>query len=290
VADDLMRTTTDAHAPAAQHIGTSFASDDESSADRARRLAYRSRFSVLFVALSVIAGIGIGALIVLVTRGAPVGPDAWSAWKPIGSTERRSAQIGEHVSAPYRLPSGKPLAVVLFAGPPTVTGPDGTTFSVRALAVQPDTTGGRAEATDIDTVDASTTVMYTLCGLGESCAIAEGKPSIPRGQLLRREALELALYSFKYLDGIDSTLVLLPPRPDGKVATAVFLRRSDVKPMLDKPLDQTLITAQTPGVGQIHPAEAQVIDRVTLSRLYEYSYLQAQDGSPVMVLTPAFTG
>jgi hypothetical protein len=33
-----------------------------------------------------------------------------------------------------------------------------------------------------------------------------------------------------------------------------------------------------------------VIERTTRSRLYEYSYLQAQDGSPVMVLTPAVSG
>ena len=30
-----------------------------------------------------------------------------------------------------------------------------------------------------------------------------------------------------------------------------------------------------------------MVERTTRSRLYEYSYLQAQDGSPIMVLTPA---
>jgi hypothetical protein len=161
---------------------------------------------------------------------------------------------------------------------------------VRAIAVQPNTAGGRAEADDIHTLDARNAVMYTLCGLGSACSIAEGKPSVARGQLLRREALELSLYSFRYLDGIDSALVLLPPRADGKSATAVFLERRDVRPELDRPIDQSLTAPLTPGVGEIQPDEQRVIDRTTRSRVYAYSYLQAQDGSPVMVLMPAVSG
>jgi hypothetical protein len=237
-----------------------------------------------------VAGIGVGALLVLVGRGSPASAPDWSAWEPTGSSERRAAQIGDHVGDQYRLPSGKALVAVTYAGPPTVTGPDGSSFQVRALAVRPDTTGGRAEANDIDTLNAQSSVMYTLCGLGTSCSIPEGKPTVERGQLLRREALELALYSFRYLDGVDSTLVLLPPRADGQAATAVFVERNDVRAELDRPLDQTLTAPLTPGVGEIQADEQRVIDRSTRSRVYEYSYLQAQDGSPIMVLTPALSG
>ena len=179
---------------------------------------------------------------------------------------------------------------VTYAGPPTVVGPDGSNFQVQAIAVRPDTTAGRAEADDINTLRASSTVMYTLCGLGDACSIPEGKPTVARGQLLRREALELALYSFTYLDGIDSALVLLPPRADGQAATAVFLERGDVRGALDRPLSETLTAPLTPGVGEIEADEQRVIDRATRSRLYEYSYLQAQDGSPIMVLSPALGG
>jgi hypothetical protein len=158
MADDVIPTASSQSAA----VSTALPTRTESRADRARRLAYRNRFSFLFVALSVVAGIAVGALIVQVSRGGPAPPPAWSAWKPTGSTERRSAQIGEYVSDPYLLPSGNPLVAVIYAGQPTVTGPDGSTFLVRALAVRPDTTGGRAEATDIDTIDASKTVMFTL--------------------------------------------------------------------------------------------------------------------------------
>jgi hypothetical protein len=271
-------------------VGSAGVARPESRADRARRVAYRSRFAAFYVALAIVAGAGVGALLVLVGRGSPAPAPAWSAWEPTGSTERRSAQIAEHVSDPYRLPSGKALVAVTYSGPPTVTGPDGSSFQVRAIAVQPNTAGGRAEADDIHTLDARNAVMYTLCGLGSACSIAEGKPSVARGQLLRREALELSLYSFRYLDGIDSALVLLPPRADGKAATAVFLERRDLRPELDRPIDQSLTAPLTPGVGEIQPDEQRVIDRTTRSRVYAYSYLQAQDGSPVMVLMPAVSG
>jgi hypothetical protein len=291
VADDVMdKAAADAKPVPTNAVGTAVVARPETRADRARRLAYRSRFAAFYVLLAIIAGAGVGALLVLVGRGSPAPAPAWSAWQPAGSTERRAAKIGDHVGDQYRLPSGRALVAVTYAGPPTVTGPDGSNFQVRALAVRPDTTAGRAEADDIDTLDAQNTVMYTLCGLGTACSIPEGKASVERGQLLRREALELALYSFRYLDDITSTLVLLPPRADGQAATAVFVERGDVQGELDNPLDQTLTAPLTPGVGEILPDEQRVIDRTTRSRIYEYSYLQAQDGSPVMVLTPTMSG
>ena len=291
MADDVMdKAAADAKRVSQPGVGTAIVARPETRADRARRLAYRSRFAAFYVALAVIAGAGVGALLVLVGRGSPAPAPSWSAWEPTGSVERRSAQIADHVGDQYRLPSGKALVAITYAGPPTVTGPDGSSFRVPAIAVRPDTTGGRAESDDIDTLNAAGAVMYTLCGLGNACSIPEGKATAERGQLLRREALELALYSFHYLDGIDSALVLMPPRADGQAATAVFVERGDVRPELGRPLDQTLTAPLTPGVGEIAEDEQRVIDRVTRSRLYEYSYLQAQDGSPVMVLTPALSG
>jgi hypothetical protein len=290
MADDVKRkAAADARQVAPDVVGSSIAAGPESRAERARRLAYRSRFAAFYVVLAIVAGAGVGALLVLVGRGSPAPAPAWSAWEPTGSVERRSAQIADHVGDQYLLPSGNALVAVTYAGPPTVT-VDGASFRVPAIAVRPDTTAGRAEADDIDTIDASGTIMYTLCGLGKSCSISEGTPSFERGQLLRREALELALYSFRYLDGIDSTLVLMPPRADGRAAAAVFIERGDVRAELDRPLEETLTARLTPGVGEIGADEQSVVDRTTRSRIYQYSYLQAQDGSFVMVLTPALSG
>jgi hypothetical protein len=48
------------------------------------------------------------------------------------------------------------------------------------------------------------TLIYAFCGLGRNCAVQE-KASDGIDRLLRRAALEVALYSFKYLDRVEST-------------------------------------------------------------------------------------
>jgi len=132
--------------------------------------------------------------------------------------------------------------------------------------------------------------MYTFCGVGDRCSIAEGESTPERDQLLRREALELALYTFKYVDGIDSVSVFLPPRPDGQAApTSVFLRRSDVSSLLQTPLG-TSITPRTPTVGTMPQREIDLVDRLTLPRLYTFDVQRAQDGSAVLVYDPVVLG
>ena len=286
MADDVMgKAASDAKPVPGNALGSGVAERPESRAERARRDSYRSRFSAFYVVLAVVAGIGVGALLVLVGRGSPAPAPAWSAWEPTGSIESRAGQIAEHVSDPYRLPSGKPLVGVK-AAPPTVTFNDGSTFTVRTIAVQPAGTAASVDTSDIDTFDAAGNVMYTMCGAGTGCAIPEGKPSPAREQLLRREALELALYSFRYLGGIESTLILFPPRAADKAATAVFLKRSDVGAQLGRPLSDTLTAPLTPGVGEITVDEQRVIDRITRARLYEYDAWRTQDGSALIALAP----
>ena len=123
VADDVMdKAAADANPVSANGVASSVSQRAETRADRARRLAYRNRFAVFYVVLAVVAGAGVGALLVLVGRGSPAPAPAWSAWEPTGSAERRLAQIGDHVGDQYRLPSGKSLVAVTYAGSPVVTG------------------------------------------------------------------------------------------------------------------------------------------------------------------------
>ena len=290
MADDVMgKAATDTKPVSANGAGSTVSQRAESRGERSRRLAYRNRFGLFYVVLAIVAGAGVGALLVLVGRGSPAPAPAWSAWEPTGSGPTRAAQIADHISEPYRLPSGHALVGVK-VGLPTVTLGDGTTFPIVAFAVTPDTASGKADPSDIDTINANSTVMYTLYGLGPNGSIPEGKPSNARGQLLRREALELALYTFRYVDGANSVLVLMPPRAPKKTATAVFLAKGDVGAELSRPLEDTLTAPQTPGVGEIALDEQRSIDRLTQRRLYAYQYLRAQDGGFVMVLTPDLGG
>jgi hypothetical protein len=272
-------------APLATPVGAS--EDGPPREERARLSGYRRRFAMIYLALALIAGVGLGALIVLVSRPESGPPPVWSAWEPNGSETARVRQIADHVAKAYRTPEGDQLVVAL-AGPPTVTAGGETTnpIPIRAIAVRPDTSRGQAEEDDIEIHDAANSMQFVLCGLGDACAIDGGEASQARHSLLRREALELALYTFKYLDGIDSVTVFLPPPPGGESpATAVFLRRGDVKQELSRPLRRTM-SPGAPPLGEIPAGELQTLNRITLPRLYQFEYTQAQDLSAVLVLDP----
>ena len=279
----------DAEPVSTNGAGTSLAVRPQSRADRARNVAYRSRFAAFYVLLAVIAGAGVGTLLVLVGRGSPAPAPAWSAFEPTGSIDRRAAQIGDHVGGLYRLPSGNTMITVTNAGPPTIANPqDRSPLAIRSLAVGRETARG---AEDFDVYRSDETVMYNLCGRGPACVIPEGEESAERTQLLRRQALELALYSFKYLDGIDNVLVLLPTPagvdPEQTPATGVFLERGEVQSALDRPLRETLTAELTPGVGEISAEEGSTIDRLTRTRVFQVGQTQQQDGSLIMLLIPA---
>ena len=285
-ADDVNRSAADVAAakPAAQ---AALPVAEPSRAERARRTAYRGRFAVLYVVLAAVAGAAIGTTIVLAGRGSPAPAPPWSDWQPVGSAERRAAQIADRVSGGYRLESGNQL-VSAVAGPPSAPAPDGTLVRMRAILVRPQTSRGQAEADDVQVIDAGNTLSFVLCGAGgRSCAIGEGTPTPERLSLLRREALELALYSFTYVDDAGSVVVVLPPSSDDQPPLAVFLERSDVGPELSRPLSETLTAPVVPDIGGIPAEEQSAIERITRPRLYYYQYDSAQDGSPLMILTPA---
>lgn len=256
--------------------------------ERARSTVYRFRFGIVYVALAAIVGGAVGTFVVLVT-----GPDKapvadWSSWRPDSDASRDAAakQIADRVSKEYRLASGRQLAAVL-VGPPVVQD-----VQVRAIAVRPDTSTGQAEEGDIAITDARNSMMFILCGLGERCSIDEGQASQERHQLLRREALELSLYTFKYVKDVDSVTVFLPPNPtDAKSpGTSVFLEQRDVRDELRTGFSTTLTAPVTPGIGEIDPAEGSTIDRITRQRAYSYEFQAAQDGTAILVLTPIVLG
>lgn len=253
-------------------------------APRQHHPVYRMRFAFAYLALAVLAGVGIGASVLLVDR--PVQEDeAWSAWRPQGSAATFDNQIADFVAARYRLPSSNPLVAVI-PGPSSISAGEDE-LAIRGVVIQNDPQGDR----DGDrVVDVGESRMYQLCGRGNQCSIAEGRPSEERMNLLRREALELALYTFKYVDGVDTVIALLPPnlgdaaRADDDTAVALFFERRELANELERPLARTLFSPNPPHVAELDTRESLNIERLTGNRLFLYQFQPVQAGGAIMVL------
>jgi len=242
--------------------------------------AHPVRFGLAYLVLAVIAGAGVGATIVLVDRPSVDSGAAWSSWRPTGRESSYPGKIAEYVSGRYRRPSGTQLVTITYAGEPKIQD-----VPLRSVAIQdPGGSGG-------GTVSIDKGLLYTLCGLGQSCAFREGDPSEETLQLMRREALELALYSFKYTD-VNSVIALLPPtlgdrdQPSDDAKPALFFERKDLRRELDNPLRTTLYASAAPPATEVAPFEGPIVDELTEPRFFNYDFAQSQEGSVILALTP----
>ena len=181
---------------------------------------------------------------------------AWSAWKPSKSGDDGARQVAAHVAPRYREAGGQLVAVQ--SGPLEVAG-------VPLTVAQQDP----ATASALQVYDRRT-VLYRLCGQGKNCAIAHGSPSVQRHMLLRREALELGLYSLRYLDDVDQIVVFMPPRRGGHASQALFFRKDGVIDELEKPLEATLVD-RAPTVARVTKSpDAGIVQRLTLPSLFRF--------------------
>jgi hypothetical protein len=187
-------------------------------------------------------------------------------------------QIADYVGAQYHLESGAQLVGVQ-AAPPRVQD-----LPIGAIATRTPAEGITTGEPQIDVFSVDGSVVYILCGLGENCAIDEGQPSTERLRLLRRQGLELALYTFRYLDDATYVVAFLPPPPGEQPSYALFFRRGDLEAELDQPLRATLPDAPPPLPADISPTEVAAIDRLTAPSLYRFQFQQLQDGTAVLVL------
>lgn len=270
-----------------------------SRAERARSSAYYTRFSLAYTALIMLAVAGVGALVVIVLRPAAPPSPHWSKFVPTGSALDMERQIATRVSSEYRATPGS-LLVTVFPGPlqaPGVVqgtnGPQSVQVPVTLIAVQPDVSTGQHEQGDFTFYRPDSTVGYEMCGFGDSqqnCA-APSLSGVNPEPLLRREALELALYTLKYVPGTNAVLTYLPPPPASSAQAptrTVFITRKDVQKNLRLPLARTLETRkillgslQVPNGGRV----------AALTHVFTTSYQTLpSDGTAALTLTPAFSG
>jgi hypothetical protein len=242
---------------------------------------HRGRFLIAYAVLGVIGGVALvaGATLLDDSSSNPFRQSAaeeptWSRWYPTADGLAGANQIAQYVGRRYRLDNGKQLVGVR-AGPLSVQN-----LRVVAIAVRPEGADG-----DISYIDAQQSVGYVLCGFGDNCSIPEGKPTAARERLLRREALELALYTFQYVN-VDSVVAFLPPQPNADPLYSFLFQRDAYREELSQPLRYTIPESPPPQPNEMTPIEIQRIDELTEPARYRFQFSQQQDGAVLLVLDP----
>ena len=254
------------------------------------------RFRWMIVGLFAVGAAALAAAVALSTSGghSRSGGSTWSAWQPADSGLAGAQEIADFVAPYYRASPADQLAVV------TAVNLNNTSNPLQIAVPAAGSAGG-----GLVPLPASSTIVYNLCGVGSrDCSIGVGAPSSNRLLLLRREGLELALYTLKYLPGIQSVVAILPPghtvqgctgicaKPREKLVTkpvdiALAFDRSELSPWLAHPLRATLPEVIPPTVSQMsNTQEAELVSIITAHGLFSEQTEQSQDGSTVMALSP----
>jgi hypothetical protein len=262
----------------------------------APRVHHVGRFRWAFVALLALAAASLVAAVVLSSSTSRTTATAgnWSVWSPADGGLAGAQEIADYVAPYYRATPADQLAVVTAVNLNNASNPLQVAVPVSGSA------GG-----GLVPLPASSTILYNLCGVNSAdCSIGVGTPSSDRLLLLRREALELALYTFKYLSGIQSVVAILPPGHTVQACTgicakpaqkpvikpldiAIAFDRAELAPWLSHPLRTTLPEQLPPTVSQMANApEAELVSVITAHGLFAEQSEQSQAGSTVIALSP----
>jgi hypothetical protein len=241
-----------------------------------------ARFAFIYGGLAAILVVAVvGVVVVARQPGAPPSPP-WSSWKPhSGSTADMTNEIAEHVAAQYRLSEGGDQLLAVVPGKPEITRntkiSDVSTIAIRISA---------SSQNFSRIIPTSGNVQLQLCGLGSECAIERGTASAARERLTRREALEIALYTFKYVPSVNALIAYMPPPPGQTPQTLLYLERSNLSDQLKHPLARTLPLGKPPLPSQPDPKESSTIDKLTLPVEYGFGYQPLSNGTDALILTP----
>lgn len=282
------------------------------SPDRLTRmpLPHASKFRIALAGLVGIAVAAIAIAIVVATRGGNhntvAAPGHWSSWAPDSSSSQGVSEIADYVAPYYRINASQQLDVVTPISVAQANASGGTTGNGMLVAVN-EAPSGKVSNSSLALLNGKT-VAYNICGLGPKDCELSGRPSVDRMLLLRREALELALYTFTYISGSQNVLAVLPPgrtvssgssasknsvsssSSSGKrVTVGILFVRKELQPWLKVPLSKTLQNFP-PDVSELpiwsQSEEAGLVDQITARGLFSSQVEADQEGGKLLVLSP----
>ena len=258
------------------------------------------KFRTVFAALVGIAVAAVAIAVVVGARnsgpGTTVNRTAWSSWAPDSSGDQGVTEIANHLAPNYRFSPTQQMNTItpIALSQPTAAGT--TNGSGLTIALDNATSSNSQSLVPLP----GETVAYSVCGLGSkgNCALS-GTPTNARMMLLRREALELALYTFKYISGAHNVVVVLPPGHNTQAAGAGYSQlpttaalafdRAQLNPSLQLPLARSLASSapEVPQLGSwLKGPEANLVYEATKNALFSSQVQAQQIGGQLLVLTP----
>ena len=242
------------------------------------------RFMIGYVVIVVMVGAA------LLTLGLMTRDDSGSTTSSVGGIPvredgfQRAREIATEVARQYLGANGEQLVAVT-AQPGEVSGLPLQYIAMRHGRNRPLTEG------DVTVVQPGETALFSFCGLaGEQNCALPGQPTPERLMLLRRQAVELSFYTFKFLPEIQTVVSLFPPVPRGEGQApqtfAVYFQRRHLEQMLSGPITRTLPENPPFATGDLTPGEAETINRITETRLFSSSFEQLPTQGVMLSLAP----
>jgi hypothetical protein len=257
-----------------------------------RGISLQSKFGLAYFGLAVLAGLAVGLLVVFLGRsggGEEVKRPSWLTEHGTSAAQ----QIGDHVAGRYRSAKGDQL-VAVSAGRPEITPRANESYGISKIFVRPGRSDDRYE--DVRSFDAKGAVFYIICGLstsGQQCSLP-GKSTLKRGLFLRQAALDLAVYTFKYVPDFDSVVAFFPPPAGNQLQRMLYFRRPELKSTLDPLLARSQALGQVLTPSGMSDLELARVRQLTIPNLgtghfsgfYQYAFNQTADGTAFLELAP----
>jgi hypothetical protein len=227
------------------------------------------RFSAAYAVVLGIFVLGALGTVMALTGFRPGAPAKWSSFRPSGDRLQKAQSIADYVAPGYKLDDSEQMVVV-----------SARDAGVGAQQIQFVAVPGQNQ---YDIINGANTIAYEMCGLGEHCSIRSGQPSTDRDRLLRREALEIALYTFKYVDSTDAVVIFMPPPVGATTSWALLFKKQSLGSELGRPITRTLPEPAPNPATLATSSERDRIEQLTGNARYSYK-VQDVNGAPVLVL------